>query len=381
MKRQKKRNNEIIYVQSTKIAIILTLFIIVCACTSIGNNSKLLNPDSVQNNIEEKVDTIYKNSLIGFEITLPESWNVTKYEIVEVEDGIKVFYVPQNKKIEKAILFELYKYGTEATWDEWWEGGGKTAGVPFRKIGVSRGQVIVIDGPTENIYKGQEEAVNESQEYIKMMADTHDIAESFKSLEQSGSNLEQNRSSIDYTGIREFLTSFIDNIDNRDNRNMDAFKEWIDQDGFYSITYFVDKRDINTVVHLYANEVRGDLVLANEEKMGLTLSSMFSVSHEEIQDMPIHVSEELKKISFNVDWRINDEPAIEMGLEDILKACEAMNLVDNEYIPQVFVLKDNMYAFAISSVNLETVTEITGEWLVFEKQHDKFKIRAVMEFQ
>ncbi|MEA4964093.1 hypothetical protein [Lutispora sp.] len=183
----------------------------------------------------------------------------------------------------------------------------------------------------------------------------------------------------DNQDIKSFILKFLKAIHSED---LELFKEIIDKDGIYSITYFIDGRDRNVVLHLNKDEIRDDLVLANSEKMGIGLSSMYySDLVNEIESIPIQSSKLLSDISFNVDWHDTDESVIEKRIEDIIKTCQKINLTNNEYIPQVFVLKDNIYAFAYSSGILEPEPEFTGYWTIFEKIDSEYYLRAVIDLQ
>jgi hypothetical protein len=136
------------------------------------------------------------------------------------------------------------------------------------------------------------------------------------------------------------------------------------------------------VLHLDKNEIRNDLVLANSKKMGIGLSSMFYRNLvNEVDNLQIHSTKSLNEISFNLDWHVSDESMVESKIEDIVKTCQEINLINNEYIPQVFVLKNNMFTLAQSSGVLEPTPEFTGDWVVFEKVGSEYKLRAVMKFQ
>lgn len=122
--------------------------------------------------------------------------------------------------------------------------------------------------------------------------------------------------------------------------------------------------------------------MANSEKMGIGLSSMFySDLVNEVEGIPIHSTGLLNETSFDVDWHVNDENGIESKLEDIIATCQKINLENNEHIPQVFVLKDNFYAFANSSGVIEPAPEFTGDWVIFEKIKNEIKVRAVLKLQ
>ena len=177
--------------------------------------------------------------------------------------------------------------------------------------------------------------------------------------------------------LKDFIIKFMVAIKNGDSK---TFKELIDKDGIFSITYFIDQRDPNVAIHVFKDEIRNDLVLVNSENtVGITIGSMFAGNAELQQnDIPINISQNLSDISFNIDWHNTDESVIEKRIEDIIKTCHKINLTNNEYIPQVFVLKDNIYAFAYSSVMLGPELDVTGDWAIFEKIDSEYKLRAVM---
>jgi|GEM_PF-1777489 len=176
--------------------------------------------------------------------------------------------------------------------------------------------------------------------------------------------------------IKEFISDFVKATS---ETNVEEFKSLMDEYGMYSITYFVDKRDRNVVLHLNRDEIRSDLVLANSKKVGISLGGAYKDLN--VDDIPIQESDESSKISFNIDWHINDENIIESNLEDIISTCQKINIINNEYIPQIFVLNDNLYAFCKSSGVEEPEPEFTGDWLIFEKRDDAYKIRAFIELQ
>ncbi|MEK3911123.1 hypothetical protein [Paenibacillus sp. FSL H7-0331] len=145
-------------------------------------------PESIQQpSTPSKIDVnfgnkpiVYRNEQLGFEITFPESWK-NKYEIVESsngETGMTVFYQPTDSGLKKAELFQIYNGGTEVEWNNWWNHGGKDKGVPFEKLGVSKGQVVVIRTPTEMIYKGTEEE-KEAKAYVQLLHQIDGITGTF----------------------------------------------------------------------------------------------------------------------------------------------------------------------------------------------------------
>jgi hypothetical protein len=130
---------------------------------------------------ENKRET-YTSKRFGISVTLPVSWK-GKYEVIEKEKGAFFYFLPENKRLEKAELFDIQVWGTESKWNEWWNEGGKDMGVPFRKIGVINGQVYIQSGPTEAIYQGLPEAKKEGQEYDKLLGGIDAIMKSFKVIE------------------------------------------------------------------------------------------------------------------------------------------------------------------------------------------------------
>ena len=63
-----------------------------------------------------------------------------------------------------------------------------------------------------------------------------------------------------------------------------------------------------------------------------------------VDDIPAQNQMKTWALSFNTDWHINDENIV--NIEDIISTCQKINIINNEYIPQIFVLNDNLYAFA-----------------------------------
>lgn len=198
-------------------------------------------------------------------------------------------------------------------------------------------------------------------------------AEIFEAKTSAGNSLIES----DKESLTNFVTDFASATSKTDSK---SFRNLMDEYGVYAITYYIDKRDRNVVVHLFSKEIRSDLVLANNKKMGMSLKGAFFGLGKNVE-IPIHTSQVLDKISFSVDWRKNDEEMIEKELEHIVKTCQTINLINNEYIPQIFVLKDNIFAFARSSGVLDPNPEFTGDWVIFEKVGNGYKLRAVIELQ
>lgn len=202
----------------------------------------------------------------------------------------------------------------------------------------------------------------------------------YKNTEKTTNDKNDKRLNIDEQGIKNFILKFLSSIKNDDSK---GFKELLSDDGIFSISYYIDQRDPNVVIHVNKDLIRSDLILVDSNnKAGITLSTMFAGDDAvELEKMPIHTSELLSNMSFNVQWKSKDEGMIMKYLEDIVQTCQKINLVNNEDISQVFVLKDNMFAFAKSSGVLKPSPEFTGDWVIFEKVGSEYKLRAVMQFQ
>lgn len=127
----------------------------------------------------EKDHETYTNKPFNFSLTIPASWK-GKYEVVEKEEGVFFYFLPENKALEKAELFDIQVWGTEVEWNEWWDRGGKDIGVPFEKVGILNGQVFIQAGPTEAIYQGSPDAKKDGEEYDKLLKDIKTIAKSFR---------------------------------------------------------------------------------------------------------------------------------------------------------------------------------------------------------
>lgn len=192
--------------------------------------------------------------------------------------------------------------------------------------------------------------------------------------------IESNADVIDENGIRKFVSEFIDSLYQQDSNE---FKKLVNDDGIYSITYFVDQRDTNSVVYTAKDSIRDDLVLCNKDnKGGITLQTMMIGGNNfDVSEMPIINNEDSKKLGFNIDWKSKDETKIQNNIKDIVNMCQKINMLNNKWITQVFVLKDNTYALANSSGVLDPSPEFTGDWVIFEKIDDKYKVRAVMQLQ
>jgi hypothetical protein len=189
----------------------------------------------------------------------------------------------------------------------------------------------------------------------------------------------ENRTSED-SELTHMIETFIGIVNNEDSI---LFKEMMDKDGIFSITYYVDGRDRNSVVHVNQDEVRDDLVLANSnKKAGITVGILdFAKDTELRKDIPINQIDKLNDISFDVDWREESEDDIQKRLEDIYQACSQIIRLNNQYIPQVFILKDHYVVLTKSIASEEPVADFIGDWAIFEKVEGRYKLRVLMNFQ
>jgi len=256
---------------------------------------------------------------------------------------------------------------------EYTTGVGESRVIPFPVAGIyyQRGtEFITIPEIDEKIYfevKNVDVAtvVNFARQYFEVQNRVDDI-------DSKADDLDDNKK------INDFIMKYADSVEYRDeepHRDAESFKSLIDQFGIYSITYFIDERDRNVVLHLYSDEIRDDLVLANSKKVGITITSLPIES-----EMILHSSDYLNNISFDVDWRSNDEEFVESKLHEIVETCKKIIMTNNEDIPQVFVLKDNYFAFTISGIAPEPYLDFTGDWIIFERMDGEYKLRAIMKF-
>lgn len=189
---------------------------------------------------------------------------------------------------------------------------------------------------------------------------------------------------VDENRIRDFAHKFILVKKNDDSR---LFKTWIDEKGIFSVTYFNDGRDRNSVIHVTKDILRDDLVLADaENKGGITLRAMFSGSNgNENSLIPIQTSHYLSEMDFPVNWSSTNVDTIIEKLDDIIKTCRDIIDINNEFEPQVFVLNNNIYVFTCSVKenpdNEIYGKRIIGDWVIFENINDKYFIRTVMKLQ
>lgn len=158
-----------------------------------------------------------------------------------------------------------------------------------------------------------------------------------------------------------------------------ALRDLVGENQFFSIECFVDGRDRNTVLLMNKDHIRDDLILDKDDYLGVYLRIFQGDILDE--DVPVHTSSYLEGISFPVDWHTAGEEEVEAKLEDIYDTCMMIILTNNEYIPQIFILKDGIYAYSESNAILEPYKEFTGDWLIFEKAEEGYRILAVMNFQ
>ncbi|WP_304943329.1 hypothetical protein, partial [Vallitalea guaymasensis] len=83
----------------------------------------------------------------------------------------------------------------------------------------------------------------------------------------------------------------------------------------------------------------------------------------------------------NIDWLVKDEQVIQNQLTDIINGCQELILKNNEYIPQVFRLSNNIYAFSYSDINENAPGKFYGYWMIFEEINESYMIRAIIELQ
>lgn len=227
----------------------------------------------------------YLNDQIGFEIEFPESWDDTKYEVVEDVDGIKVNYLPQNRDIEKARLFELYIYGTVEEWNEWWDNGGEEEGLPFSKVGICNGMVIVESGPTEAIYQGREEAAIDAREYDAMMKDLKVIFNTFKPLFEDDS---QEHDEDEFFGVWEIVNVLPSYISGLSQEEVDNY---IGEQFTYTPSYYqFEQQRVDNPYYSYEKVPTSDFI------EGYKLSyEDWDVEEEEIIDVGVYQDEEEMK--------------------------------------------------------------------------------------
>jgi hypothetical protein len=127
-----------------------------------------------------QVKVAYENSENKFSLIFPSSWT-GKYTVLENDKMTDFYYLPKNKLLEKALLFRITRWGTEAEWDEWQKTTGKDSGFPFQKIGVVSGFVYTLETPSGIPYSKDEDK-EEATEYLSMKSDKDTIAKSFKSI-------------------------------------------------------------------------------------------------------------------------------------------------------------------------------------------------------
>ncbi len=189
-----------------------------------------------------------------------------------------------------------------------------------------------------------------------------------KNREKENNNSEQR--------LEDFVLKFVKAIKNNEHK---AFIDMVGDGGIISINYFVDKRDPTTVIHVAKDKIRDDLVLVNpQNRAGVTMQTLLAdITESDLNEMPVTSS----NISFNVDWHSKDERKIADEVEDIVRTCQQINLINNKYIPQVFLLKNNYYAFVIGSGVTEPEVEFVGNWVVFEKIGNEYKIQSVIQLQ
>ncbi|MBD3920904.1 hypothetical protein H8B09_19215 [Paenibacillus sp. PR3] len=163
--------------------------------------------------------------------------------------------------------------------------------------------------------------------------------------------------------------------------DLQLLKEIIHPNGLYSMTYFTDGRDPNVGIHVDKEKLREDLVLESTDGyLGITLPSMGFRNNDDLQtDIPIQRSEFLQQFSLNIDWQSLNEVDFKNSLDALYQKLLQIIVNNNKDIAQVFALKDDYYAFTKSSAIFDPYTELTGNWAVFHKEGQEFKLVSVIE--
>lgn len=239
---------------------------------------------------------------------------------------------------------------------------------------------IESDKADDSTHAKEKQALNSSKEAAGGQELAGTPAPTIKVGNDKASRSDENNHTSADQHFKEFINKF---FKTKLTDDAAAFKESMDEDGIYSITYFVDGRDRNRILHLFKDEIPPDLVLFNSKTTGITLMSLFAGPHDENADIPILTNKLLGDITYDVDWHANDEDGVQNKLQDIIKTCEEIILYDNVITPRIFAIKNNMYVYTDASevVGPYPDSDFTGDWLVFEKQGTEFKVRAVMNFE
>jgi len=193
------------------------------------------------------------------------------------------------------------------------------------------------------------------------------------------STINNKKTNLEDTKLVGTIIKFVDAVRDDDSK---SFKKLMDKDGLFSITYFVDERDSNRVVHVFQNDVNENLVLTNSKGyIGITVAVLdFTTISRDKPEFPIYHSKELKGISFDVDWHHDSEEEIKKQLKSIYQTCNQLILINNEYIPQVFILNDNYVVLTKSKAYPDDPSVFIGDWAVFEKINGNYKLRVLMNF-
>ncbi|SFL60326.1 WD40-like Beta Propeller Repeat [Paenibacillus sp. 1_12] len=139
---------------------------------------KLVEQASVEN-IQTDINptVLYVNHKYNFSLAIPVSW-APNYKIEELESGITFTYVPDNKLLGEAHIFNVQLWGSEDEWTQFVNGPVFKRGVPFSKIGVIQGNVFINAGPTENVYKGLGKEETDPAKYLSMIKEAASVARS-----------------------------------------------------------------------------------------------------------------------------------------------------------------------------------------------------------
>ena len=189
------------------------------------------------------------------------------------------------------------------------------------------------------------------------------------------------QANIDSQELAQFLTQFFTSIDTPDSH---LFKELIKGTGLFSITYFGDQRDTNIVLYIGKEKIGDDEIYLRsaDGRWGVDVYSIFPGKDQmDGSKIKITSSDYLSGISFPIDLHSASETEVEENLDSIVDTLAKVITVNNEYIPQVFVLKDGIYAYTMSSFITEPYWLFTGDWVIFEKTEDGYGILAVIDLE
>jgi|GEM_PF-3934855 len=228
---------------------------------------------------------------------------------------------------------------------------------------------------TEDNYQIITQKTNTSEEnYLTTTLETNTTIESSLKTTQGNENLNSENKEI-FDSVYKFIKSI-----EYENDDLTLFKELIDEKGYFAIIYFNDGRQYDSIVHMTKDVIKDEVISINAENtVGVLLVSIFG---SDLSNLKIHRSDYLSSIEYPIDWGSTDVDIITEKLEDIIKTCKDIVLVNNENENelQVFVLNKNIYTLVNISVGKVTGF-LYGSWAIFEKVNNEYFIRAVMILQ